>query len=61
MIKTPRYLKVKNRTVYKEIMYSLKGGTSTGITSLQDKKDSLKLSAIKHNGYKDGHGFPCRG
>ena len=27
-------------------MYSLKRGTNTGITSLQDEKNSLKLSAI---------------
>jgi hypothetical protein len=33
--------------MYKEIMYSFKRGRSTSITSLQDEKNSLKLSATK--------------
>jgi hypothetical protein len=35
-------------------MYSLKSGTSTGIISLQDEKNSLKLSATKHTVIKTG-------
>jgi hypothetical protein len=35
-------------------MYSLKRGTSTCITSLQDEKNSLKPSATKHKVIRTG-------
>lgn len=35
-------------------MYSLKRGASTGVTSLQDEENRLKLSATKHTVIRTG-------